>query len=665
MPEPDKTLITRASADVVPSTINEETRTVTVVGATESPCMVFDPERWDVVKEVLLMSGCQIPRSGKIPLTVEHDRHASAVIGSFQRLRAEGDQLVGDVVMSSSDDAEPFWIKLKEGHLDKFSIVYPITGRVSTWIPEGETSEIEGRTYTGPILITTKWTPRSLGIVLYPADERAQARSKDAVTQTTSKSEETKMNDKLRKFLERSGLPATATEEEAWAFMDTLKTPADKDNERKEAERAAIEAERGRVSEIRAMCEKVGAADLTDKLIKDGSDLDAARAAVLDHIATKQTPDPGTRKDITLGADERDKYRSACTDALMLRGDLKIETPAPGATDLRGLSLVEMARHSLRVAGQTYSGRPLEMVGRALTTSDFPYILANVAHKALFEGFETADETWNIWCATGSVSDFKTHYSQRISETDDLETIGDGEEYKYGSQTEAQESYAIATYGKLFAITRQTIINDDLNAILRVSARGEAAARKIGDVAYAVLTGNADMGDSTALFHADHSNFIANGSGGAPGVATIAAGILAMGTQTDAKGLRRLNIRPQFFIAPKALEGTAEVFFRSERFTDSSTVETDSSLAATRVNPYSGNYFTRVYDPRLDDDDAAAWYLAARKGKTVTVFFLDGVQTPYLETQNGWSVDGVEYKVRIDAGAKALDWRGLYFNDGN
>jgi len=68
MPEPDKTLITRASADVVPSTLNEETRTVTVVGATETPCMVFDPERWDVVKEVLLMSGCQIPRSGKIPV---------------------------------------------------------------------------------------------------------------------------------------------------------------------------------------------------------------------------------------------------------------------------------------------------------------------------------------------------------------------------------------------------------------------------------------------------------------------------------------------------------------------------------------------------------------------------------------------------------------------
>ena len=82
------------------------------------------------------------------------------------------------------------------------------------------------------------------------------------------------------------------------------------------------------------------------------------------------------------------------------------------------------------------------------------------------------------------------------------------------------------------------------------------------------------------------------------------------------------------------------------------------------MNPYAGSYFTRVYEARLDDADSNAWYLAARKGKTVNVFFLDGKQTPYLETQQGWTVDGVEYKVRIDCNAKALDWRGLVKNAG-
>ena len=48
----------------------------------------------------------------------------------------------------------------------------------------------------------------------------------------------------------------------------------------------------------------------------------------------------------------------------------------------------------------------------------------------------------------------------------------------------------------------------------------------------------------------------------------------------------------------------------------------------------------------------------------MTVFFLNGNQTPYLESREGFNMDGVEYKVRIDCGAKAVDWRALYKNDG-
>jgi hypothetical protein len=181
---------------------------------------------------------------------------------------------------------------------------------------------------------------------------------------------------------------------------------------------------------------------------------------------------------------------------------------------------------------------------------------------------------------------------------------------------------------------------------------------------YAVLTANAAMGDGVVLFHADHANLVASGSGAAPGTVTIAAGIRAMGIQTDQRGLRRLNIRPQFFLAPKALEGVSEVFFRSENFSDHQAVPVESGFASTRANPYSGSYFTRVYEARLDSNSTTAWFLAAMKNKTVRVFFLNGQQRPYLETKQGWTVDGVEYKVRIDAGAKAVDWRGLYNNAG-
>ena len=44
--------------------------------------------------------------------------------------------------------------------------------------------------------------------------------------------------------------------------------------------------------------------------------------------------------------------------------------------------------------------------------------------------------------------------------------------------------------------------------------------------------------------------------------------------------------------------------------------------------------------------------------------YLDGNEAPTLEQQNGWHVDGVEFKVRMDAGVKALDFRTMAKNPG-
>jgi hypothetical protein len=309
------------------------------------------------------------------------------------------------------------------------------------------------------------------------------------------------------------------------------------------------------------------------------------------------------------------------------------------------------------------------MVGRALTTSDFPNILANLATKSMQQGWDDAGETWSIWTGEGSVSDFKTYYDNGLSEHDDLEEIPDSGEIKMGGFSEkAPETYKIASYGKKFKITRVMIINDDLGALTSMPAkRAEAANRKIGDVVYAVVTANGNMGDAHPIFDETyHANDAATGSHAVPGITPIALGILKMGTQKDIAGKRRLNISPKFFVAPKALEGTAEIFFRSGNFSDSNTIATDSSLASTRVNPYGGNYLIRVYEPRLDDDSAYAWYLMGPKGKTVKVVFLNGQKGPILEmNQPGFTVEGVEYAVVIDVGAYATDYRGMYRNEGN
>lgn len=671
MPPKDQELNYRAapivSSDGGAVTWDDDTRSVEVVGATEDPALVWD---WDrgIINEVLLMSGLEMPKTRKVVLLDSHDRYSTrSIIGSFRDMGVEGGKLVGKAHFSQTPEGEGPAQKIREGHLTDFSVGYRVMRK--KWIEDGKATEIDGRTFNGPLQVVTKWSIRELSAVPIGADQNAKARNEGT---NIDKSEDLKMDERMRSFLERSGLAKDATEEEAWAFLETLGKKEEPKKEDKAADvdleklrREAVGEERKRISEIDDLCIHYKCEDMARELIVSGKTVDEARKAIMDKLM-ERTQEPPKYSGIEVGISDREKFRAAAEDGILLRGGVDVEKPSVGAMELRGFTLVELARECLKRSGRNHYGSVYEMVGRAMVTDDFPYLLANVANKSLFSGWEGANETWQVWCGTGSVPDFKTIYLPRISEASDLEEVGEMEEYKYGKRTEAQESFKIATYGKMFAISRQAIINDDLSALTTIpQAHGEAAARKVGDLPYAVLTANAAMGDSVTLFYeTTHVNDAGSGYQVHPDVAAIAEGIRAMKAQKDLQGLKRLNIQPKYFIAPIALEGESEVFFRSERFTDSDTVATDASLAGTRVNPYAGAYFTRVYEPRLDDDSEDAWYLAAAKGKTVNVYFLNGNQRPYMETKQGWNVDGVEYKVRIDAGAVAVDYRGLYRNEG-
>lgn len=637
-----------------PTTLDEATRSVEIVATTEKPAEVFDWSRLDIINEVLLMSGVEMPKSRQVPLLDSHSRYSTAsVLGSLRNMEVSGQKLIGRAYFSSVEEAEAPYTKVKEGHLTDFSVGYRVIE--AEWVPAGKTATVKGNSYSGPLSIVTRWRVKEVSTVTIGADEDAKARSE----MENQNMEAKKMNKELREYLESKGLPKEATEEEAKAFADKLSAkedPAPVDVDKIRAE--AVGEERERISEIDAMCKRFECEDLADDLVRSGATVDQAKDKVFPivqkRIKDRQAnlkPFPPAR----IEADERDKFREAAQDALYLRAGIVVAKPAMGADELRGYSLSEIARIALKKAGKESGGNAMEMVGRALVTSDFPYLLANTANKALFAGWEAAEETWSIWCGIGSVPDFKTNYRPRVSEISDLDEVPESGEYKYGERSEAQESFAIATYGKLYAITRQAIINDDLGALTdNARAHGEAASRKIGDVAYAVLTANAAMGDGVALFHATHANL---GTAGVISSATIAEAIKLMKVQKDLLGKRRLNIRPLFLLAPVALEGSHEIFFRTQLIGG---VANQPNL----VNPYMDPYFTRVYEPRLDDASATAWYLAARRDRTVVVFFLNGIQAPYLETKQGWSVDGVEYKVRIDVGAKALDWKGLVKNLG-
>lgn len=319
-----------------------------------------------------------------------------------------------------------------------------------------------------------------------------------------------------------------------------------------------------------------------------------------------------------------------------------------------GMSLADLARASLTERGVSMMnfGNKMQMVGASFThtASDFGAVLMDVANKAMLQGWEQAGETFQQWTKEGVLSDFRTAHRAGMAGFPTLPKVLEGAEYTYISTDDHAEPIALATYGAIFSITRQAIINDDLSAFSSIPAKlGAAASRTIGDLVYAILTSNPKLSDNKAIFHADHHNLITSATG--LDAETLGDARRKMRLQTDSKG-NTLNVNPAFVIVPAALESTGLQVLNSTAVPGS---ENNSGIH----NPVA-NMGQLIVEPRLDKANTDHWYLASAQGTdTIEVAYLDGQSVPYIEQQEGFTVDGAAFKVRIDAGVAPLDYRGL------
>ncbi|WP_205859287.1 ClpP-like prohead protease/major capsid protein fusion protein [Pleionea sediminis] len=387
--------------------------------------------------------------------------------------------------------------------------------------------------------------------------------------------------------------------------------------------------------------------------------LDDARTQLLAKLGEQSAPSGGGFHGSYIDNGHADK--DAMVMALQCRAHLtdRLEVKDLGA--YQTMSLLEMARAALQCKGigtASYASK-LELVGAAFThsTSDFGNVLMDVAHKAMLRGYEEAQETFQQWTYKGSLSDFKVTQRVALNAYPSLSEVKEGAEYSYGTVGDRAEPIMLATYGKLFTITRQAIINDDLQVFTRIPMlMGRAAIRTVGDLVYAVLTSNPKLSSGTELFHASHKNLL-SGASSALSVNALDKARSQMATQKR-EHETALNIRPAYLLIPAALEGTAKELMES-----SSSLENQKNSGV--INKVRGMAQV-ISEGRLDAANPASWYLAANPSMhdTVEVAYLDGNDRPYLEQQEGFTVDGVASKVRIDAGVKALDYMGLFKGNG-
>ena len=554
-----------------------------------------------------------------------HDR--DRVIGRVLDVRLDETtrKLRAVIQFDEDEESERIYQKVRSGTLKGVSVGYA----VDVWeeVKAGATST-NGR-FTGPCEVATRWTPYELSIVSVPADATVGVGRSFTENGEAAMDEQNKDNGVKEQEIVRAATKETVTQPDTEA-----------------ARQAAIAEERARVREIGTMCRQFGVDDAP--YINDGMSIEAVRAAILDKLAAERKAQV-----VTVQVDEMDKFRAAATDGLAMRAGLTVENKAVGADEYRGKRMIRLAAECVeRELGKNTRTMDDETIVReALTgTGAFPGILSNVAHKSMAQAYQTAPTTYQLWTAHGSNSDFKDAVRYRLSEADTLEKLNESGEFKASGVTESMAKTSIATYGRMFSITRQAIINDDMGALQQLPAiYGAAARRMINKMVYKMLKANPTI-EGDPLFSNNHNTLHAVDIS-IEGLAKMKA---AMARQKNIAGLEYLNIQPAFLICPVELEVQAAQLISSV---------VDPTKANATPNPFA-NKMTVISEPELED--AKAFYLAAAAGvaPSIEVTSLNGNLTPTMERAEQFDTLGIKWRIYMDVGVNLLDYRGIAKSTG-
>lgn len=662
-PNPQPSNVTRLmppqlfEARLLPNSFNPETRTIEVVWGVGARVRRYDWWEGRYYDEELSMEPDAVDmsrlESGNAPVLRDHNTYSIqaqiGVVDSATLASGEGRAMLR---LSEREDLAGIVGDIRAGIIRNISIGYTVQ--------RYQVDEVPGSV---PVYRAVEWRPHEISFVTVPADAAASVRSSPETapgalpcvfTRATSAqpTPESEMPQPAN-----AAAAATRAAAEADATVTTTAAAAAPDA----AAPADTAAESQRAADIVELCARHGHADRAAEYLRAGHSVDRVRQLILDEQVRADTNAGGHINRVQAGVDEADKFRGAASDALLARAMIvnpatKGRYVADGANPVRGLSLRELARHCLeRIGVRTEGMSALEMVGRAFTqsTSDFPVLLEAAMHKSLQSGYAVAADSWRRWCAVGTVSDFRAHNRYRLGSLGNLDALNELGEFKTKAIPDGEKATIIAgTKGNVINLSRQSIINDDLGAFIGAATMlGRAAARTVEADAYAYLASNPTMSDGKALFHADHGNLE---SAGAPTVATVDSARVKLAGQKDVSGNDFLDLRPAVFLSGLVYGSTARVLNTAQ-------YDPDTANKLQKPNVVAGLFRDVVDTARITD---TTWYLFAdpSEAPVIEVAFLEGNDMPFLDQQDGFTVDGSRWKARLDFGIGAIDYRGAVRN---
>ncbi len=614
-------------------------------------------------------------------------------VGNFKVVN-DGKSLVAQGTATAATEARDQVVNsAKDGYEWQASL--EVKPREIEQLGKDKTAVVNGQTVTGPAYITRKGVLKGFGFVTHGADDNTTVA---IAASAASIKEKKKMRAEVKSWIKATFKKITDEDitamdaDEVLAFENTFDVQAGvKPTEPPKPDPAPIKASGGNAVEKAMLeakrCEELE--DITASFLKNvpretqTTDFlqkvaDMKAQAVTDEWTPSKLDMEFLRcsipisRQVSIHTAEKNVSNDVMEAAICMAGGLKnldkhySDQTLQAARDRfrNGIGLGEL--FSLCAAAQGHRSSnfrvDLDMQRAAMgmlpqhatgfSTLSLPGILSNSANKFLLEGWGAGENAWQAISDITSVRDFKTITQYRLGGTLKYEKVGPGGDIKHGVLGETSYTNKAETYGKMMAITRTDLINDDLNALTGVPRElGYGASEAFNEVFWTV-------------FMANTWDYTASGVVSAAAViATIQAAEAAFFALTKPNG-EPVTINPNVILAPNGSYRTLANAMLSPVVTGgSSAVPVANSLA----NQYDVVRSAYLSNTAYSGYSTIEWYLiAVRPGfAPMQCAFLNGQQTPMIETASAdFNTLGVQMRGVHDFGASIMEERAIVQGSG-
>lgn len=656
----------RSQASVQPETLNEEARTVEVIFYSGAPVQRFpffdDPYE---LSFDLSAKAVRLERfNAGAPLVDNHRDYGSVgecVLGVVEKAWLSEDG--GHARVKIAADRPDIVARLKDGILRNFSmgaVVHQMKDITEKGDPQRR-------------LLAIDWEPHELSIVPVPADPGAQAlaqaekfpcRISNGASAPTE-AHAMKIQIRLLADVEDVGKLGEIVEIDESDFDEKLhskdtKAPASGGDASARANRLAVEealeADRARAKEIKRLQAHYNLDDVwSQRHIKQNTTIEQV---IADATEVRAKNAPIVDGNLSIGDDYESIGWRTDQMAVALSSRMARKAPPEPARQYALSSIAECALECLalnhRTRGRSLDARrnPGQVVELALhTTSDFPLLMANVLNKSLLPDYDLAPQTYRQIAARKEFKDFRPHPFLRAGDFPNLLQVNEHGEFQSGTLSETSESVTAITYGRILGISRQIMVNDDLNAFQDIASNAGRRVAAFENRTFYLLcilpaaglgpTMSASSG-GVAVFNAAHNNIT---GAGVLSNTLLGSALALMMAQTSLDGIP-LNTMPKILLTSPTSYVLAKTLLAAL-----------TPNVASSVNPFAGELMA-VADANLGT--GTRFYVLADPGQLPNYVYgtLEGQSGPRTEVQPGFRIDGLEVKVAVDFGCGAIEFRG-------